>query len=88
MCDPLFPHADEHISKISYCEKMDQLSYKKSVNNWVDICYIMPKNASGKDLGMFTAHFFRRGGAQHRFITDRKRWSLGVVKLWGLGNWR
>jgi hypothetical protein len=31
----------------------------------------------------YTLHCFRRGGAQHRFLFARKKWSLRDCKWWG-----
>ncbi|KAF9170859.1 hypothetical protein BGX21_003143 [Mortierella sp. AD011] len=33
--------------------------------------------------GRYTAHCFRRGGAQHRFMFSKTKWSLKAVKWWG-----
>ncbi|KAF9949365.1 hypothetical protein BGZ72_008847 [Mortierella alpina] len=33
--------------------------------------------------GRFTAHCFRRGGAQYRFMFAKEKWSLKAVKWWG-----
>jgi len=81
--DPLFPRTDENINTISFGEFMVQATFMKTVNRAVSMCGIVPKNASGHELGKFTAHCFRRGGAQHRFVTGKVRWPLDVVKWWG-----
>lgn len=33
--------------------------------------------------GRYTTHCFRRGGAQHRFMFAKEKWSLKAVKWWG-----
>lgn len=43
---------------------------------------VVPVNADGEELGIFTAHFFRRGGAKHRFVTGKSKWPLDLVKWW------
>jgi hypothetical protein len=37
----------------------------------------------GTRRGRFTTHCFRRGGAQHRFMFARHKWSLKAIKWWG-----
>jgi hypothetical protein len=37
----------------------------------------------GSRNGKFTTHCFRRGGAQHRFMFAKKKWSLKALKWWG-----
>lgn len=81
--DPLFPHADDLVSQISFDSKMNQQNFMKTINAWVEWCCIIPKNAAGEELGKFTMHCFRRGGTQYRFLTGTRRWPLHVVKWWG-----
>lgn len=81
--DPLFPRADEKVSKISFGENMVYQTFMGTINKLISDCGIVPRNAAGSVLGMFTSHCFRRGGAQHRFITGKARWPLDVVKWWG-----
>ncbi|KAF9084375.1 hypothetical protein BGX27_003824, partial [Mortierella sp. AM989] len=33
--------------------------------------------------GRYTTHCFRRGGAQHRFMFAKEKWSLKAIKWWG-----
>lgn len=44
---------------------------------------IMPKNSVSEDMGKFTAHFFRRGGAKNQFFIGKERSPLDVSKWWG-----
>lgn len=81
--DPLFPRCNETGTSIDFGEKMVQNTFMKCINSAVSACGIIPRNAAGEELGKFTAHCFRRGGAQHRFVTGKSRWSLDVVKWWG-----
>ncbi|KAF9143940.1 hypothetical protein BGX20_007072, partial [Mortierella sp. AD010] len=37
----------------------------------------------GKTNGKYTTHCFRRGGAQHRFMFTKNKWSLKALKWWG-----
>ncbi|KAG0051948.1 hypothetical protein BGZ83_003167 [Gryganskiella cystojenkinii] len=41
------------------------------------------KSTAGARKGKFTTHCFRRGGAQHRFMFAREKWSLKAIKWWG-----
>lgn len=81
--DPLFPRCDEQVRQIYFGDSMVQATFMKTVNSAVSACGILPLNAAGEELGKFTAHCFRRGGAQHRFVTGKSRWPLDVVKWWG-----
>lgn len=81
--DPLFPRVDESISQMLFGECMVQGTMMKTINEVNRRIGIIPKNASGEDMEKFTIHCFRRGGAQHRFVTGRNRWPLDVVKWWG-----
>lgn len=65
----LFRRADENISVMKFGEKMLQSNFMRTVNNAVKKCDIITKNAAGEEIGKFSAHCFRRAGAQHRFIT-------------------
>ena len=40
-------------------------------------------NVLGERRGKFTTHCFRRGGAQHRSMFAKEKWSLKAVKWWG-----
>lgn len=80
--DPLFSRADEAGTTIKFGEKMTKNTFMETVNVLVTKCNIVPKNALGKELGKFTMHCFRRGGAHHRYITGKKRWPLDVFKWW------
>ena len=81
--DHLFPKADENVSKIFFGEHMVYQTFMSTINKLISDCGIVPRNAAGSVLGVFTSHCFRRGGAQHRFITGKSRWPLDVVKWWG-----
>ena len=81
--DPLFPKADEKVSRIFFGEFMVHQTFMATVNKLLSDCGIVPRNAAGAVLGVFTSHCFRRGGAQHRFVTGKYRWPLEVVKWWG-----
>lgn len=81
--EPIFPRSDEKTEKLEFGEKMTQQTFMVTVNTVVRSCGIIPRNAAGNELGKFTAHCYRRGGAQHRFVTGKTRWPLDVVKLWG-----
>lgn len=81
--DPLFPRMDDIVSKCFFGEFMVQQTFMNTINNAVRDCGIIPRNAFGMDMGRLTAHCFRRGGAQHRFVTGKSRWPLDVVKWWG-----
>ena len=83
--DPIFPRADEGILKLEFGEKMIQQTFVATINDIVKVCGIIPTNASGVEMERFTAHCFRRGGAQHRYVTGRSRWPVYVVKWWGDG---
>lgn len=81
--DFLFPHSNDTVTKLFFGEKMIPTTFMKTINSATSMSAIMPVNAAGEDLGRFTAHCFRRGGAQHRFVTGKSRWPLDVVKWWG-----
>lgn len=81
--DPLFPKSDERVSRIFFGERMVYQTFMGTINKIIADCGIVPRNAAGSVLGVFTSHCFRRGGAQHRFITGKARWPLDVVKWWG-----
>ena len=40
-------------------------------------------NLYGRRAGQYSLHCFRRGGAQHRFIHIKIKWSFTAVKWWG-----
>lgn len=81
--DVVFPHCNESVTEVFFGEKMVPSTFMKTVNSGASACDIMPVNAAGEALGKFTAHCFRRGGAQHRFVTGKSRLPLDVVKWWG-----
>lgn len=54
-----------------------------TIGKFCSLCNITPRGAVSFELGKFTLHCFRRGWAQHRFVTGKNRWILDVVKWWG-----
>ena len=81
--DPLFPRTDDQITRLEFGQRMNHQTFMRTVNEWVSSCGLMPRNHRGEQMGLFTAHCFRRGGAQHRFITGKVKWPFHVVKWWG-----
>ena len=71
--DPIFPETDDSVTKISFGDLLVQVTFMKIVNDMTSRCGIIPKNSMGTELGRFTTHCFRKGGAQHRFITGKSR---------------
>ena len=87
--EPIFPRADQAIRKLEFGEKMIQQTFMATINDIVKVCGIIPTNASGVEMGTFTAHCFRRGGAQHRYVAGKSSWPLDVMKWcggWGTGD--
>ena len=62
---------------------MIQQTFMATINDIVKVCSIIPTNASGVEMGTFTALCFRRGGAQHRYVIGNSRLPLYVVKMVG-----
>lgn len=83
--DPLFPRLSDSQKSLCFGERLVPAKFMTLINDVTRSCGIIPKNAFGEDMGSMTAHCFRRGGAQHRYITGKRRWPLEVVKWWGGG---
>lgn len=87
--DQLFPRADERIEKLYFGKSMVKGTFMKTINDITWSIKIVPKNTLGDDMGKFNLHCFRRGCAQHCFVTGKSRWPLDVVKWWsgwGIGD--
>ena len=56
--NPLFPKADDKLSKIFFGEHMVYQNFMSTVNKIIIDCGIVPRNAAGSVLGAFTSHFF------------------------------
>ena len=86
--DPIFPCANEDIRKMEFGEKMIQQTFMATINDIVKVWGIISTNSFGLEMGKFTAHCIRRGGAQHRYVTGKSRYPSDVVKWWEVGNRR
>ncbi|KAF9157949.1 hypothetical protein DFQ26_008156 [Actinomortierella ambigua] len=76
--DPIFPTIDRQ-GRFN----VTQEHTPQTIQKW--LTYFATKSGilDNKPGGNFTTHCFRRGGAQHRFMFTKEKWSLKAVRWWG-----
>lgn len=78
----IFPKLDKSQGKIKLGKEMTHGDFLDLLNYWANEAWIVL--IVNGEIGYFTLHCFRRGGAQHQFMfTIHGKWSISAVKWWG-----
>ncbi|ORZ10268.1 hypothetical protein BCR41DRAFT_423825 [Lobosporangium transversale] len=75
--DFVFPSMDNK-GRVKLKEAFSHPKIQSLLDEFTDAANLLTERS-----GRYTAHCFRRGGAQHRFMFAKEKWSLKAVKWWG-----